>query len=485
MPWLPAPGSNSYDVTPQFGTSPRRSIVEDLLLVEALEQVAQAVDDDLVGDDQHALAPVLARQHVDHAAQAQDHVAPALAAGRPEIELADVRALLGELRVLGADAERRQPVEDAELLLAQPLVADAGRRRVGRTAWPACSATRTRRRSGARARRATAARRSGSSSRGMAANQAPSASAWRSPSVGQRHVDVAMGDVDRRQAAELGGVARDVAGALAVPDDPQRLRPLLFQGDPFASCRGPRGGPGGWLMRPLQQRPCPDRRGRRPVYAGRVAAGPTRPSHPFQDRHHERPLLPRRTHRSRHRRLARHRPHDRRRLSRAGARAVYISSRKADACDATARELSSLGDCVSLPADVSDAQGMQSLVAAYGAARVVARHPRQQRRRRLGRRLRHLSREGLGQGRQPQPEDAVLPHPGARRAAAQGGERREAGQGDQHRLDRRHFDQSAGDLFVRRQQGRADPADPAHGAAPGPGPHRRQRDRARARSRRK
>ena len=49
----------------------------------------------------------------------------------------------------------------------------------------------------------------------------------------------------------------------------------------------------------------------------------------------------------------------------AGARAVYISSRKADACDATARELSSLGTCVSLPADVSDAQGVQALVAAY------------------------------------------------------------------------------------------------------------------------
>ena len=49
----------------------------------------------------------------------------------------------------------------------------------------------------------------------------------------------------------------------------------------------------------------------------------------------------------------------------AGARAVYISARKAEACDATARELSSLGTCISLPADVSDAQGVQALVAAY------------------------------------------------------------------------------------------------------------------------
>ncbi|MFT3778684.1 MAG: SDR family oxidoreductase [Ottowia sp.] len=49
---------------------------------------------------------------------------------------------------------------------------------------------------------------------------------------------------------------------------------------------------------------------------------------------------------------------------RAGAR-VYISARKAEACDATARELSALGHCVSLPADVSTLEGVQKLVAAY------------------------------------------------------------------------------------------------------------------------
>ena len=47
-----------------------------------------------------------------------------------------------------------------------------------------------------------------------------------------------------------------------------------------------------------------------------------------------------------------------------GAR-VYISARKADACDATAKELSAFGPCVSLPADVSTQEGMQALVAAY------------------------------------------------------------------------------------------------------------------------
>ena len=49
-----------------------------------------------------------------------------------------------------------------------------------------------------------------------------------------------------------------------------------------------------------------------------------------------------------------------------GAR-VYISARKAMACDQTAAELSKLGHCVSLPADVSSVEGARALVAAYSA----------------------------------------------------------------------------------------------------------------------
>jgi NAD(P)-dependent dehydrogenase (short-subunit alcohol dehydrogenase family) len=49
----------------------------------------------------------------------------------------------------------------------------------------------------------------------------------------------------------------------------------------------------------------------------------------------------------------------------AGARAVYISARKADACDKTAAELAEFGTCVSLPADVSTPEGIAALVAAY------------------------------------------------------------------------------------------------------------------------
>ena len=40
---------------------------------------------------------------------------------------------------------------------------------------------------------------------------------------------------------------------------------------------------------------------------------------------------------------------------------VYISSRKADVCDAVAAELSTMGECISLPADISTPQGCQAL----------------------------------------------------------------------------------------------------------------------------
>jgi len=49
----------------------------------------------------------------------------------------------------------------------------------------------------------------------------------------------------------------------------------------------------------------------------------------------------------------------------AGARAVYITARKAEACDRTAAELSSLGTCVSIPCDISTTEGVRALVDAY------------------------------------------------------------------------------------------------------------------------
>ena len=56
-------------------------------------------------------------------------------------------------------------------------------------------------------------------------------------------------------------------------------------------------------------------------------------------------------------------------LVRSGVR-VYISSRKAEACDEAAAELSRWGGCHSLPADLSTREGVESL-----AARVAEREP--------------------------------------------------------------------------------------------------------------
>ena len=46
---------------------------------------------------------------------------------------------------------------------------------------------------------------------------------------------------------------------------------------------------------------------------------------------------------------------------------VYISSRKAADCDATAKALSAHGECISIPANVATLEGVNALVAAYAA----------------------------------------------------------------------------------------------------------------------
>ena len=68
---------------------------------------------------------------------------------------------------------------------------------------------------------------SGRSSAGSAANQRPAASACWMAELGQRHVDVADVDVDVVQPGFMRGVARDIALALPVPDQPQALGPIL------------------------------------------------------------------------------------------------------------------------------------------------------------------------------------------------------------------------------------------------------------------
>jgi NAD(P)-dependent dehydrogenase (short-subunit alcohol dehydrogenase family) len=51
----------------------------------------------------------------------------------------------------------------------------------------------------------------------------------------------------------------------------------------------------------------------------------------------------------------------------AGASRVYICARRAEACDAAAAELGKLGECVSVPCDVGDPEGVETLARAVEA----------------------------------------------------------------------------------------------------------------------
>lgn len=44
---------------------------------------------------------------------------------------------------------------------------------------------------------------------------------------------------------------------------------------------------------------------------------------------------------------------------------TYITARKADACDAMAAELAEIGECISIPADLADPDGLAAFVAAF------------------------------------------------------------------------------------------------------------------------
>ena len=50
---------------------------------------------------------------------------------------------------------------------------------------------------------------------------------------------------------------------------------------------------------------------------------------------------------------------------------VYITARKAEVCDAVAKELSEIGECISIPADIASAEGRAKLVSAIGEAEDV------------------------------------------------------------------------------------------------------------------
>ena len=74
----------------------------------ALQQIAKTSNDDLMADDEHALAPIVARQRVYDAAQSQDNVAPAFAARRTKVKLTEHAVEFRLFRILFPDTNFRQ-----------------------------------------------------------------------------------------------------------------------------------------------------------------------------------------------------------------------------------------------------------------------------------------------------------------------------------------------------------------------------------------
>jgi len=162
-----------------------------------------------------------------------------------------------------------------------------------------------------------------------------------------------------------------------------------------------------------------------------------------------------------------------------GAAKVYITARKAGPCEATAKELTAEygGECIALPIDISTMAGIGML-----AAEIGKREPKldilvNNAGAAWGHGFRRVSGKRLGQGDEPQPQDAVLSDQGAGRAAAGCRHRCETCQGHQHRIDRRHLRQPDGDLFLRRQQIGPHSPDAADGRETDPRPRRGVGDR--------
>ena len=106
-------------------------------------------------------------------------------------------------------------------------------------------------------------------------------------------------------------------------------------------------------------------------------------------------------------------------LLQAGA-SVYLSSRKPEAGEAAVAELSAHGRVVSVPADLAREEECVRLAAEVGRAEERVHVLVNNAGATWGAPLAEFPALGLGQGARPQPEGAVLPHPGVP-AAARGG----------------------------------------------------------------
>ena len=152
---------------------------------------------------------------------------------------------------------------------------------------------------------------------------------------------------------------------------------------------------------------------------------------------------------------------------------VYISSRKADVVAEVAAELSEEGHVHRRPGRPLHRGGVPAAGRRGGVARGRPRHPRQQRRRHLGRPAGGLRRGGVRARARTQRQGRLPPDqvPGA--AAAEGGVRRGTGPRHQHRVDRRLAGPRARDLLLLGLEGRRAPAHAPPGQAARPRHHGR------------
>ncbi|MNM59761.1 hypothetical protein D3C81_710220 [compost metagenome] len=131
-------------------------------------------------------------------------------------------ALRVQFRVFAGDAVHGQAVEDAEFLFAQALVGHHGIQAVRIEACQhglrrlVCSHIRRIQHHGRLLFR-------GEGGEPVAQGLRLARAQFR-----ERDIDIALGDGDEQLFFRFGGIARHVAGTLAVTHDPQLLRPFLF-----------------------------------------------------------------------------------------------------------------------------------------------------------------------------------------------------------------------------------------------------------------
>lgn len=163
------------------------------------------------------------------------------------VELAKRSPRLGLIGVQGRDAGRGQAIEDAKLLLPQPLVEHQRLRFAGQAGGRSDEGGRA---AGAAIERGDddlrpllGRKRREPAAEGLALPFAEAA---------ERHIDIAVGQVDMRLARAHRGPPGDVTGALAVPDDPQLGGPglghVVFLGCAPPTCENGRGSRAGGLV---------------------------------------------------------------------------------------------------------------------------------------------------------------------------------------------------------------------------------------------